>query len=34
MATHLSIFAREIPWNREPSGIYIVHSIAKELDMT
>ena len=31
MATHSSIFAWEIPWTKEPCGVY---GVAKELDMT
>ena len=34
MSTHSSILAWEIPWAEEPGGLYIVHRIAKELDMT
>ena len=34
MSTHSSILAWEIPWTEEPGGLYIVHRIAKELDMT
>ena len=34
MTTHSSILAWEIPWAEEPGGLYIVHRIAKELDMT
>ena len=30
----LSILALEIPWTEKPSGLYIVHGVEKELDMT
>ena len=33
-ATHSSILAWEILWTEEPGGLYIVHEVAKELDMT
>ena len=34
MVIHYSILAWRIPWTEEPGGLYIVHGIAKELDMT
>ena len=34
MATHSSIHAWKIPWTEEPSGLYIVHGVTKELDAT
>ena len=34
MATHSSIFARKIPWTKEPGGLQSVHRVCKELDTT
>ena len=34
MATHSSVLAWEVPWTEEPGGLYIVHGVAKESDMT
>ena len=34
MAIHSSILAWEILWTEEPGGLYIVHGVAKELDVT
>ena len=34
MVIHYSILAWRIPWKEEPGGLYIVHGVAKELDMT
>ena len=34
MAAHSSILAWRIPWIEEPSGLYIVHMVAEESDMT
>ena len=34
MATSFSNFAWKISWTVEPHGLYRVHGVAKELDMT
>ena len=34
MVIHYSILAWRIPWTEEPGELYIVHGVAKELDMT
>ena len=34
MAIHSSVLAWGIPWSEEPGGLYIVHWVTKELDMT
>ena len=34
LATHSSILAQRIPWTEELGGLYAVHEVAKELDMT
>ena len=34
MAPHCSLLAWRIPCTEEAGGLYIVHGVAKELDMT
>ena len=34
IATHSSILAWKIPWTERPGGLYIVHRVAKEVNMT